>query len=433
MRFKQDVEACLESRIGGLGLSDDTLMDSLSRTADARAVLRAWAADGSLPLLRLPAARDDLRAATELAERYAQSFAEVVLLGTGGSSLGGQTLAALADRGFGPRRGRPQLRFLDNVDPDTFDQLLERADPKRTGFLVVSKSGGTAETLCQFLICLEHWRERLGVKALPSHFAVITEPKSNPLRRIAERFGLPVLDHDPLVGGRFSVLSLVGLLPAMIAGLDVRAVREGAAQALDTALGDGADENCAPAVGAAISVALAKTHGIRTTVLMPYVDRLGYLGFWYRQLWAESLGKNGEGTTPIRALGTVDQHSQLQLYLDGPPDKMFTLLLADVAGQGRTVSPELAAEPELSYLAGRSMGDLLVAEGRATAETLIRKGRPTRVITLPRVDEGAVGALLMHFMLETIMAAHLFGVDAFNQPAVEDGKVLAKHYLAGQS
>lgn len=430
MRFKQDVAGCLATRIGDHGLADAALAGAVARTGAARAELRARRADGSLPLLHLPAARDDLGAPGDLAARYAQSFAEVVLLGTGGSSLGGQTLVALADRGFGPRRGRPALRFLDNVDPDTFEALLETADPGRTGFLVVSKSGGTAETLCQFLICLEHWRERVGEDALRRHFAVVTEPKDNPLRRIATRFALPVLDHDPGVGGRFSALSLVGLLPAMIAGLDAVAVRAGAAAVLDPALGGGKDEDCPPALGAALSVALAQERGIGTTVLMPYVDRLGYLGFWYRQLWAESLGKKGRGTTPVRALGTVDQHSQLQLYLDGPRDKMFTLVLADMAGRGRAVAPALAAEPELGYLAGRTMGDLLDAEGRATAATLIGNRRPTRILQLGAVDEGTLGALMMHFMLETIIAAHLLGVDPFDQPAVEEGKVLTRRYLA---
>jgi glucose-6-phosphate isomerase len=191
-----------------------------------------------------------------------------------------------------------------------------------------------------------------------------------------------------------------------------------------------ADADCPPALGAALSIALAKSRRIGTTVLMPYVDRLGFLGFWYRQLWAESLGKNGEGTTPVRAVGTVDQHSQLQLYLDGPHDKMFTLLLADVVGAGRSVPAALVNEQDLAYLAGRTMGDLLDAEGRATSETLIRNRRPTRIMRIARVDEGVLGALMMHFMLETIIAAHLLSVDAFDQPAVEEGKVLTRTYLA---
>jgi glucose-6-phosphate isomerase len=165
---------------------------------------------------------------------------------------------------------------------------------------------------------------------------------------------------------------------------------------------------------------------------MPYVDRLGWFGFWFRQLWAESLGKQGHGTTPIRALGTVDQHSQLQLYLGGPRDKLYTLITAPSAGVGRVVGRAVIGDPALAYLADHSLGDLLDAEARATYETLARNRRPVRLIALERLDEEALGELFMHFMLETMLAAHLIGVDPFDQPAVEEGKVLARQYLAGE-
>jgi glucose-6-phosphate isomerase len=253
------------------------------------------------------------------------------------------------------------------------------------------------------------------------------------MRRLAASLDLTVLDHDPGIGGRFSALSLVGLLPAMIAGLDAEAVREGAALVLDPVLSGAAPEDCAPAAGAAIAIGLARHRFLTTSVLMPYVDRLAHFGLWYRQLWAESLGKQGRGTTPIRAIGTVDQHSQLQLYLDGPRDKMFTLIQLDVAGTGRAAQPGLASEPALGYLAGRTIGDLLDAEQRATAETLVRHARPVRVFRLDRLDERVMGALMMHFMIETIVAARLLEVDPFDQPAVEEGKVLARQYLAEMS
>ena len=163
---------------------------------------------------------------------------------------------------------------------------------------------------------------------------------------------------------------------------------------------------------------------------MPYADRLAAFGLWFRQLWAESLGKDGKGSTPIRAVGAVDQHSQLQLYLAGPRDKMFSLVTLDVAGSGGVIPASFADDPSLAYLAQRSLGDLLAAEQRATAESLVRNGRPTRVFRVGKLDERALGALLMHFMLETIIAAHLLGVDAFDQPAVEEGKVLARQYLS---
>jgi glucose-6-phosphate isomerase len=262
---------------------------------------------------------------------------------------------------------------------------------------------------------------------------VVTEPRDNPLRRLAASRGIETLDHDPGLGGRYSVLSLVGLLPAMMAGLDPFAVRQGAAEVLDAALAAEQPAESPPAVGAALGHGLARERGQTQAVLMPYADALAPFGSWFRQLWAESLGKGGLGTTPITALGAVDQHSQLQLYLDGPPDKFYTVILLDRDGTGERVDPRTAGDRELGYLAGRTMGDLIAAEQEATVETLARHARPVRVLRLTRLDERAMGALFMHFMLETIIAAELARVDPFDQPAVEEGKRLARDRLAGMA
>ncbi|HER26389.1 MAG TPA: glucose-6-phosphate isomerase, partial [Rhodospirillales bacterium] len=270
----------------------------------------------------------------------------------------------------------------------------------------------------------------VGNENVARHMLIITEPGDNSLRRLGTDWSLQALDHNPGIGGRFSVLSLVGLLPAMIAGLDAYAIRAGAAQVLDNALASTEPAQCPPAVGAALSMALLWERGTAITVIMPYVDRLASFGAWYQQLWAESLGKDGKGTTPIRAVGTTDQHSQLQLYLDGPHDKMFTLLLLDVAGSGGDIGGGGDNDPSLAYLKDHTLGDLMDVEQRATAATLAANGCPTRIIALDRLDEKVLGGLLMHFMLETMIAAHLLGVDAFDQPAVEQGKVLARDYLA---
>ena len=176
---------------------------------------------------------------------------------------------------------------------------------------------------------------------------------------------------------------------------------------------------------------LLQEREITQSVLFTYEDRLSYFGLWYRQLWAESLGKDGTGTTPIRALGTADHHSQLQLYLGGPRDKMFTFVMPACAGEGPTMDAEAGGAVGADVLAGRRLGDLLDATARATAETLVRNGRPVRRMVIERVDEAALGALMMHFMLETIIAADLLGVNAFDQPAVEEGKVLAREYMSG--
>lgn len=428
MLYRHDVTGCFLDCVGALGLGAGELAALLERTRPALEKLRAERAKGTEPLLAVADRRDDLVALEPLAAEF-RRFEHVIILGTGGSSLGGQTLYSLVDRGFGPPKGTPRLHFMDNIDPATFEALQQSLDFARTGVIAISKSGGTAETLTQFLILLEALRKAVGKREVGDRCLVLTEPTDTPLSRIAIREKIRTLEHDRGIGGRFSVLSNVGMLPAAIAGIDTVAVRRGAAQTLGETLAAETPRAAAPALGAAISVGLAELRNIRTSVLMPYADRLATFGLWYRQLWAESLGKEGKGTTPIRALGTVDQHSQLQLYLDGPGDKMFTLLMLDQAGHGERVSAEGTSDKDLAYLAGRTMGDLLEAEQRATSESLMLKGRPTRIIRLDRLDGERLGALFMHFILETLIAAELLGISAFGQPAVEQGKVLARRYL----
>lgn len=430
MLYRHDIDNCFADAIGGRGLSRRHFDATLAETAAALAGIGESHRDGILPMLRLPGRRDDLELLRPIAERCRRDFDNIIVLGTGGSSLGGQTLCSLADVGFGPKDGSPRIYFIDNVDPDTFETLFRRVGVERTGFIVISKSGGTAETVAQFIVCLDALIRGVGRAAAADQVIIITEPADNPLRRITADLDLVALDHDPGIGGRFSVLSNVGMLPAMIAGLDVAAIRAGAAAVLDGALAAESPGDCEAAVGAALNIALFRHNGAASTVLMPYVDRLSNFGLWFQQLWAESLGKNGTGTTPIRALGTRDQHSQMQLYLDGPADKMFTLLTLDVADTGRPVCTGISCDSSLSYLDGRSMGDLLAAEQEATAATLADNGCPTRVFRLQDLTEKTLGALLMHFMLETMIAAHLLNVNAYDQPAVEAGKVLARRFLS---
>jgi glucose-6-phosphate isomerase len=429
MFYRQTIDDALDTSVSAKGLSRASLDRAMAELRPALDKIRHWHASDELPLFKLPARRDDLAALEPHAERFAK-FEHVVVMGSGGSSLSGKTLVALKDQGFGPLTGRPKLWFMDNIDPATFAAVIERLPLGRTGFIPISKSGGTPETIAAFLTLTAALEAKAGKAALASNVLAITEATDNPLRRLATQMGCTILEHDPKVGGRFSALSLVGMLPAMIAGLDCAAVREGAASVLDPVLAANDVTGMAPAIGAALSVGLAREKGINITVLMPYVDRLNTFAFWYRQIWAESLGKDGNGTTPAVALGTVDQHSQVQLYLGGPADKLFTFLIQDTAGQGAALQP--GADKALDYLAGRTMGDLLQAEADATAATTIKAGRPTRVIRVSEVDERTIGALMMHFILETIFAAHLWKIDAFDQPAVEEGKILTRQYLSAR-
>jgi len=438
MAIVQSIDSAREQRIGPHGVAEKALNDALGRAEGALEVLRARHADGGLPLLRLPETHDDLVPIRDTARRLAENATDVVLLGTGGSSLGGQTLAQLAGHavpGVGALRAAPRLHFMDNLDPETYGALLGKLPHTTTRFVAISKSGGTAETLMQTIAALTAVKAEGLETRIPDIFLGLTEKalpgKTNGLRELLAAHHVPILDHHTGIGGRFSVLSNVGLLPAAILDLDIAAVREGAGLALTPVLAKKPAAQVPAALGAALAVALAESKGKSISVLMAYADRLERFTHWYVQLWAESLGKNGKGTTPVAALGPVDQHSQMQLFIGGPRDKLFTVVTVAGTGRGPRMDAELAKLAGEPAFGGKTIGDLVAAEGRATAETLVKNGCPVRTIHLPQLNEETLGELLMHFMLETIIAAHLLGVDAFDQPAVEEGKVLAKKYLLG--
>jgi glucose-6-phosphate isomerase len=438
MPLIQSIDSALEKNVGSHGIADAALKSALDRAEAALDWLRARYADGGLPLLRLAGKHDDLRPVIDAGRRLADRATDIVLLGTGGSSLGGQTLSQLAWHGVpgvGALRPTPHLHFMDNIDPRTYAALLDRLPHGTTRFVAISKSGGTAETLMQTIAALTMLKaQNLGPR-IPDIFLGLTEPakpgKRNGLRELLTHHHIPCLEHDTGVGGRFSALTNVGLLPAAMLGLDIVAIRSGAHEALKPVLDKKKAADVPAALGAALSVALAETKGKSISVVMPYADKLERFTRWYVQLWAESLGKDGKGTTPVAALGPVDQHSQVQLYLGGPRDKFFTVLSTDTKGVGPTMDAELSKLAGEAGFGGKTLGDLVDAEARATAETLAKNGCPVRTMHLPEINEATMGELLMHFMLETIIAANMMGIDAFDQPAVEEGKVLAKKYLTG--
>jgi glucose-6-phosphate isomerase len=361
---------------------------------------------------------DDLARAAEAAEAFKRHATDIFLLGTGGSSLGARALAGLVPFG---RMAMPRVFAFDNLDAKTFADALSVCDPKTTHSVAISKSGCTPETLMQALAAADMIKHHGGERHIKERFLVVTQPGASPLRRFAQAIGCPALDHPAGIGGRYAVLSVVGLLPALLMGLDAKAVRAGGRAVL-------ADPHGAVS-GAALHFALSQAGKLRETVLWSYSDRLEIFGAWWRQLWAESLGKNGKGSTPVAALGPVDQHSQLQLFLDGPGNALFTIMDTATMGEG-PVAPKADAEVlGADYLGGKHMGDVVAAEVRATGETLAKRGRPVRRIHVPQINEFTLGALFMHFMLETIIMGRLMRVDPFDQPAVEEGKLLARAYL----
>lgn len=435
MTLKQSIELALASNVGDAGIPETALEAALSVTETGLKRLREEEKSGKLPLLTLPDDVDDLPAIEKAAAWLREGATDVVFLGTGGSSLGGQTLAQLRDfmvPGLGRFSEKPRVHFFDNLDPATFAAVLDALPLKTTRFASISKSGGTGETLMQTIAVMTKLQDA-GL-AIGDHVMGLSEPRreggKNALRDLLEAEHCSFLDHHTGIGGRYSVLTNVGLLPASVLGLDIRAVRKGAASVYaPIRAGDVAARDIPVALGAALSTSAALENKA-ISVMMGYADRLERFARWWVQLWAESLGKDGKGSQPVAAIGPVDQHSQMQLYLAGPDDKIFTIITVDCAGKGPKMDKALAERAGEPDFAGRTIGDLVAAQGRATADTLARNARPTRQIHLAKLDEETMGALLMHFMLETILTGYAMGIDPFDQPAVEEGKVLAKQYLA---
>ncbi|HRD75019.1 MAG TPA: glucose-6-phosphate isomerase [Hyphomicrobiaceae bacterium] len=436
--YTMSIEGCLAEAIGGHGLGRGTLASVLDELAPAFADLKASVGTGRMAFLDIVRARDDIAEARTALERLTRGARTLIFFGTGGSSLAGQTLAQLAGwnipgSAVESQRGRPRTRFYDNLDPVTLERSLATLDMATCRFVLISKSGGTPETLVQAAAAVSAIR-RAGLGERIGEFILgITEPaapgSANPLRKLLSSLGAPMLEHHPGIGGRFSGLTNVGLVPAMARGLDPLAIRAGAADVIDALLAAPSPEACPPALGAAAIIGLARHRGIRTLVMMPYADRLGRFAHWWVQLWAESLGKGGHGSTAHACLGPLDQHSQLQLFMDGPRDHVVTVLRSPLAGTGPRVEADLAQAAGVDYLAGRTVGDLVAAQTSAIPEALRRAGRPVRTFDLAALDEATLGALMMHMMLETILAARLLGVDPFGQPAVELAKDLTRQAL----
>lgn len=441
MPYRQNLQYFMQQEIGDRGLTQDDLqgLQAPARLALYHTVNNIM--DPSYPLFSLPQKIDDMPSMIAVANHFRDSFSDVVVLGTGGSSLGAKAVTELGVNDSGT--SGPNLHVDINIDQYGFANLVNELPLSTTGWVVVSKSGGTAETLMQFMSILPRLRATLGDSALPKHIVVISELRDSALMRLAKAFSLPVLEHDPNIGGRFSVLSVVGMLPALIVGLDPSAFRAGAADVVNQVLSVSPMNamESEPILGAVYSNAVYQHHGIKNTVMIAYGDKFESLCRWYRQLWAESLGKNGKGTTPSYGMGPVDQHSQLQLWLDGPSDKMFTVLGTCTRTTGAApsnheefaISPEIAAIAGMDFMADRRLEDLMDACRVGTIQTLAEYGCPVRTMDVDHLDEYSLGGLLMHFMIETIAASALMKVNPFDQPAVEHGKILAKQYLCNQA
>jgi glucose-6-phosphate isomerase len=373
-----------------------------------------------------PLRRDLVQGVLEEVRRLRSIADDLLVLGIGGSSLGGPALCAA----LGHTSERDvRVHFLDNIDPDPVAALLDGLDASRTAAAVVTKSGDTVETLAQLLIVRRWLRASLGQGEARSRMTFVTDPEKGLLRELARSEGIRAFDIPPEVGGRYSVLTPVGLLPAAFLGIDIIEVLAGAA---DMAERVGSTEVVTnPACLFAAGAVLAQRHlGRNSLVMMPYADALRVTASWFVHLWAESLGKRFDrfgkevraGQTPIPALGAVDQHAQLQLFIEGPTDKVVCLVGVDKFHHELVIPDELADHEELGYLSGRDLGELLTAERRGTRAALLDAGVPVLDVSLPMVDEQSLGGFLLLLEAACACTGILTGVNPFDQPGVEAGK-----------
>lgn len=425
-RLTLDVNGCFDPA-GGLTREDLAALD-----ATARSVLEQFEArrrSGEIGFPDLPRERGLATDTVALARSLAARFDNLLVLGIGGSSLGGKALVTalahpqhnLLEKG---RRTGLRVFFPDNSDPATFDGLLSALDLSRTCFATITKSGGTAETMAQHLALRERCIVQFGMDGYRERCVLVTDPAKGALRKIAADEQLRALAVPPNIGGRFSALSPVGLLPAAAAGVDVMALLDGAGAMEERCRSGSPLQNPALLLAATLHLSDVRK-GKRIHVLMPYADGLRDLSDWFVQLWAESLGKSENiGPTPFRAVGATDQHSSVQLMMEGPKDKVVTFVrVATPRADVRVQVPDVYRQhAEFAYLDGHTMGELIDAELTSTEAALRHAGRPTIRITLPTLDARAMGELLMLLELATAYAGGLYGVNAFDQPGVEAGK-----------
>lgn len=429
-----DFSNALAERCGPEGLALDRLRAFLPHASEAVLRMEAERKAGNRGFLDLPKGEKELAACQAAAREMQGRFDDLVVLGIGGSALGTIAVAAALN---GPwwnaldakeRGGRPRLHVLDNVDPEEMSSLLRRLDPRRTLVNVISKSGSTAETMAQFLIFRERFEKALGAAA-KDHFVVTTDAAKGLLRPMVKERGYRSFVVPDNVGGRFSVLTPVGMFPLAVLGIDLAGLLKGAGDMGARCVDPDVERNPG-ALLAATHMLLYRDKQKNMAVLMPYARRLLDLADWFRQLWAESLGKrkgtDGRdvhvGQTPVRALGTTDQHSQTQLYVEGPSDKVYTVVGVDRFAEELPIPAGFQDVPGLAYLGGSSINKLMEAERKATLLAFVAAGRPVVEIRFPVIDAYHTGQFLMAWEAATALSGDFLKIDAFDQPGVEAAK-----------
>lgn len=427
-----DYNNLMAEAIGEVGLTDTDLGIIEEALVTAAKSVEAQYQKKELAFMDLPFAVEDVQRCQELA-RQLKGFTNLVVLGIGGSALGTRAVfTALKHHNHNAmtlgKRGGMRLFVADNVDPESFMAMMDSLDIRQTVFNVISKSGATAETMSQFLVVYDRLKRDLGKTALKDHLVITTDSKGGVLRKIVDELGLMSLPVPPGVGGRFSVMTPVGLLPLVAAGVDIQEFLNGAGACQKEQTKELMKHTAYVFAGLNWYLTTRKKRG--SLVMMPYADSLSPLADWFGQLWNESLGKakllNGRNTasgqTAIRAVGATDQHSQLQLYMEGPKDKTVCFLRSDSFRQDVNIPRIFTEHPELAYLGGSTLGQLLNYEQQGTARALAENGRPNFTLTLPQITPASIGYLLHMLEVATVVSGALYKINPLDQPGVELGK-----------
>lgn len=425
---RYDLASMLSSSVGRHGYPEEELSALYSHLDGVRSELSRQRKAGEVGFFSIPERNADVVASIALAKAVAKKFRTLIVIGIGGSDLGARTLIdALTPRGT--KKGM-EVRFIGaNTDPEEIAGLLRDVDLKKCALNIVSKSGGTIEPMAAFLLLRDRLIKAVGKKAHAAHVIATTDPKKGVMREIAEREGYRTLPVPDDIGGRFSALTPVGLFPAACAGIDVKGLVEGAKAVRDAFFSDAAREN-APLLFAGLQCDAYLRRQQRITVLMPYSSSLASFGKWFQQLWAESLGKRmsragarvHHGFTPVAAIGATDQHSQIQLYQEGPFDKTVTFIEVAEFREAFKIPAAFDDLEGVAYLKGLDFARIIHAERAATAHALASEERPNGTITVADISPRSIGALMMFFMLATAAAGELLDVDPYDQPGVESGK-----------
>jgi len=380
---------------------------------------------GHLPMIESVFWTEDI-ARFEAVGTFYRRFHSVVIIGMGGATSGGKTLSSLFQSWLMSDSSFPFVYFVDNLDPEIFWELITLLNPKTTGIIAISKSGETIETLSILMRFIEYWSDFVGLQELGTHFSVITTPGST-LSKMARQLQLNELEHPPRIGGRFTCFTLVSLLPLIIVGGDPEKVRQGARYVVKNFFNE---RPSPPLDGSSVLYHFYRKHHTPSQVLMAYGDAFQTFTKWCCQIIAESLGKDGKGWTPLAALGPADHHSQLQLYLGGPRDKLYSLF-SEVNRPREKLKPSIwRAMPELKFLSYSTLDDVLAAQKKASLHVLLAQGCFARNFSVRLLNEFSMGALCAHFILETLVLADLMDVNPLDQPMVESVKTLSKRFLS---